>query len=197
LAVADDAGKTVATWDRPGTPGFHQVMWDLRTAESKELAQTGEYTVTLKTAGGTRTGKLRLEPQAKPAARGDDKSKADLDKLAGVWSCESAVNDGKPIAEATVQKLRLTLTKEGYKTERGEDVLFDSTYTIDATKEPKQINMIGTEGENKGKPAQGIYSLDGDTLKICYTMPGKDRPTEFESKPGSAATMLIWKRAKP
>ena len=60
-----------------------------------------------------------------------------------------------------------------------------------------QINMIATEGENKGKPAQGIYALDGDMLKICYTLPGKDRPTAFDSKPGSAATLVIWKRAKP
>ena len=79
----------------------------------------------------------------------------------------------------------------------GEDVLFDSIYSIDVDKEPKHINLIGTEGENKGKPAQGIYLLDGDTLKICYTLPGKDRPTAFESKPGSAATLVIWQRAKP
>ena len=130
-------------------------------------------------------------------SRADDKAKAVPDKLAGTWNCVSAVNDGRPIAEATVQKLRLTLTKDRYKTERGEDVLFDSAYTLDATKEPKQINMIATEGENKGKPAQGIYALDGDTLKICYTLPGKDRPTAFESKPGSAATLVIWQRAKP
>lgn len=197
LAIADEAGKTVATWDRPGTPGFHQVIWDLRPSDGKDVAAVGEYTVTLKTAAGARTRKLRLDPQAKPAARGEDKDKADLDKLAGTWSCVSGVNNGRPIPDATVKELRLTLTKERYKTERGEDVLFDSTYTIDATKEPKHINMIGTEGENKGKAAQGIYLLDGDTLKICYTMPGKERPTAFESKPDSGATLVIWKRAKP
>jgi uncharacterized protein (TIGR03067 family) len=134
---------------------------------------------------------------SKTAGRGEDKEKLDVDKLAGAWSAASGVNNGRPIPDATVQKLRLTLTKDRYKTERGDEVLFDSRYTIDASREPKQMNMIGTEGENKGKAAQGIYSLDGDTLKICYTMPGKDRPTAFESKPGSGATLVIWKRAKP
>ena len=34
------------------------------------------------------------------------------------------------------------------------------------------------------------------TLTICYTMPGKDRPKGFESAPGSAATLVVWKRGK-
>jgi uncharacterized protein (TIGR03067 family) len=122
----------------------------------------------------------------------------DLERAAGVWTCVSATNDGKSVAEETVKKLRLSITKEGgYKTERGGQVLFDSTCKIDPATNPKQIDLIGTEGENKGKAAQGIYKLDGDILTICYTMPGKERPTGFESKPGSEATLVVWKRGKP
>jgi len=129
-------------------------------------------------------------------ARGEDNGNDDASKLKGTWACVSGVNDGKAISAKTVQLLRLTLTKDGYKTERGKEVLFDSTYTIDSAQKPKHIDMIGTEGENKGKAALGIYALDGDTLKICYTLPGKDRPKEFESKPGSSATLVVWKRVK-
>jgi uncharacterized protein (TIGR03067 family) len=122
----------------------------------------------------------------------------DLEKLAGVWTCVSATNDGKAVPEERAKKLRLTVTKEGgYKTERGDEVLFESACKIDPTKTPKQIDLIGTEGENKGKAAQGIYALDGDTLTICYTMPGKERPKGFESKSGSGATLVVWKRGKP
>jgi len=77
--------------------------------------------------------------------------------------------------------LRLTLTADRYKTERGEQVLFDSTYKINAAKSPAQIDMIGTEGELTGKAALGILKLDGDSLTMCYVMPGKDRPAAFES----------------
>jgi uncharacterized protein (TIGR03067 family) len=128
---------------------------------------------------------------------GQDNDPDDREKLSGTWMSASAVNDGKRIADETVKNLRLTLTKNGYKTELGEQVLFDSTYRIDADKQPKQIDMIGTEGELKGRAAQGIYALDGDTLTICYTMPGNERPTQFESKPGSGATLVVWKRAAP
>lgn len=125
--------------------------------------------------------------------RGDD-----MKELAGTWTCTSAVNDGKPIADDIVKELRLTLTADGgYKTTRGDQVLFDSTCKLDSSQTPKHIDMIGTEGDNKGKAAQGIYALEGDVLKICYTMPGGERPKDFESKAGSGATLVVWKRAKP
>jgi uncharacterized protein (TIGR03067 family) len=128
---------------------------------------------------------------------GDD-VKSESEKMAGIWTCSSAINDCKPLPDEIVRELRLTLTKDrGYKTERGKQVLFDSTYKLDGAQKPKQIDMIGTEGENRSKTAQGIYALDGDTLTICYTMPGGERPKEFESKPGSKATLVVWKRAKP
>ena len=130
-------------------------------------------------------------------ARGDDKEKADGEKLVGVWTATAATRDGKPLPEAIVKQLRLTITKEGgWKTERGKQVLFDTTFKTDATKKPKHIDLLGTEGENKGKVAPGIYTIDGDTFTICYVMPGKDRPKELESKVGSEATLVVWKRAK-
>ena len=117
-------------------------------------------------------------------------------KLAGIWTCSTAVIDGKPLAKEAAEALRLTLTADRYKTERGDQVLFDSTYTVDAAKNPKTIDMVGTEGNLKGQPALGIYKLDGDTLVICYVMPGKERPTAFESKPESGVYLVTWKRTK-
>jgi uncharacterized protein (TIGR03067 family) len=56
--------------------------------------------------------------------------------------------------------------------------------------------MVGTEGDAAGKPALGIYALDGDTLKICYTMPGGERPKDFDSAVGSGRYSATWKRKK-
>ena len=115
-------------------------------------------------------------------------------ELKGTWRCVSATINGNPLTEKVVAALRLTLTGERYKTEKKFEVLFDSTYTVDASKEPKQIDMVGTEGELTGKKVQGIYLLRGDVLQICYTMPGKPRPDKFESSPGSDAYLIVWKR---
>jgi uncharacterized protein (TIGR03067 family) len=115
------------------------------------------------------------------------------DDIEGKWLCVSATVNGKPLPKTTTDVLRLTLTKDRYKTERGAEVLFDSTYTINPAK--KEIDMIGTEGELTGKVAQGIYSYDGKILRICYVMPGLARPKSFESVEGSQAFLVLWKRA--
>ena len=116
--------------------------------------------------------------------------------LLGSWTCVSAVIDGKPLAEGTAKELRLTMTTDRYKTERGDQVLFDSTYTLAASKTPAEIDMVGTEGDLKGKAALGILKLDGDILTMCYVMPGIQRPTAFDSQPNSGIFLVVWKRAK-
>src|SRR5207244_13618772 len=62
----------------------------------------------------------------------EDKGKDDSDNLAGVWKCVSGVNDGKPLPEDIVKQLKLTLTKDKYKTEKGAALLFEGVYKIDA-----------------------------------------------------------------
>jgi uncharacterized protein (TIGR03067 family) len=113
--------------------------------------------------------------------------------IRGSWSCVSAIVDGKSLPEATRAALRLTLTADRYKTEKGSEVLFDSTYTLDPAKQPNQINIIG-EGDLLGKEALGIYSLQGGSLQLCYTMPGGARPAAFESPAGSKAFLTVWKK---
>ena len=60
--------------------------------------------------------------------RGEDKGKDDSEKLTGVWACVSGVNDGKPLPEDIIMQLKLTLTKDRYKTEKGQVLLFDGIY---------------------------------------------------------------------
>ncbi len=81
--------------------------------------------------------------------------------------------------------------------EKGTEVLFDSTYAVDPSRNPKEIDMIGTEGDFARKTAQGIYSLEDNTLQICYTMPGKPRPNAFSSPAGSGIYLIVWKRQSP
>jgi len=129
-------------------------------------------------------------------AQGQDKNKDDTNNLAGVWKCVSGITDGKPVPEDIVKQLKLTLTKDKYKTEKGVIVLFDGLYKIDPGQKPKHIDITAPEGEQAGSTSKGIYAIEGDMLKMCYAASGEDRPKEFESKPGSAATLVVWKREK-
>jgi len=125
-----------------------------------------------------------------------DAKTVDAKTLPGTWTCVSATIDGRPLADETRKQLKLTMTADRFKTERGDQVLFDSTYTVDATKTPPQIDMIGTEGELKGKPALGILKLDANQLTLCYVMTGSPRPTAFDSQPQSGVFLVVWKRVE-
>jgi len=116
--------------------------------------------------------------------------------IEGVWSCVEAFNNGSQLPAEKASQLRLTLTDKQFKTQLGEQVLFDSTYKLDVTKSPAHIEMLGNEGDLKGKPALGVIQLESGVLKLCYVMPGGERPKAFESLPGSMATLTVWKKAE-
>jgi uncharacterized protein (TIGR03067 family) len=120
--------------------------------------------------------------------------KKDRAQYEGTWRVVSAEMNGKKIEEArkiTVQNHAETwiVQVEGKEVARG-------TSKIDPTKKPKTIDFTPTEGSNQGKLFFGIYALDGDSRKLCFAQPGKDRPTEFASKPGREHCLVIFERVK-
>jgi uncharacterized protein (TIGR03067 family) len=70
------------------------------------------------------------------------------------------------------------------------------TSTIDPRKKPKTIDFTITEGEGKGNEHLGIYELGEKTRKLCFASPGKERPTEFSSAPGSGQILVTFEREK-
>jgi uncharacterized protein (TIGR03067 family) len=117
-----------------------------------------------------------------------------MSELDGIWMCESATVNGRKLDDATAKSLKLTLDGEQYKTERGDQIVFDSSYSVDTSVNPPHINMLGI-GELAGKIGKGIYQIAQDRLTLCYTMPEKDRPTSFSSEEGSEAYLMVWRRA--
>ena len=117
-----------------------------------------------------------------------------MSELDGVWACESATVNGRKLDDEVAKSLKLTLQGEQFKTERGNQVLFDSTYSVDNSVNPPHIDMLGI-GELAGKVGMGIYELKEDRLTTCYTLPDQDRPTAFASDEGSNAYLMVWRRA--
>jgi uncharacterized protein (TIGR03067 family) len=58
------------------------------------------------------------------------------------------------------------------------------SYKLDTTAKPRAIDVTITEGEHKGEKWQGIYSLRGDKLKMCFNKNGKGRPKVFATFKG-------------
>lgn len=121
---------------------------------------------------------------------GDDKPAA-TPTIRGKWEVSAATFNGTAF---TGPKDRIL--------DFGEDevTMFDgraptryAAYTLDATTDPKHIDLDSGAGDKK---ALGIFALDKDELKICYAEPGAERPAKFESKAGARVFLLVLKRVK-
>ena len=72
-------------------------------------------------------------------------------------------------------------------------------YKIDDTKTPKTWDFLNGKGSDGRSLPDGksIYKLDGDSLTLCNSAPGQDRPTEFKEGEATATRTIVFKRVKP
>jgi len=130
----------------------------------------------------------------KPA--GDVKVAADdMKTLEGTWTLVSGEKDGAPLPDADIKNSKLTIAGDVHTVQVG-DMHLKGTHKLDQKKSPKQIDAHDTEGPTVGEN-HGIYELTAaGEFRVSFAPTGKDRPTEFASKPGSGNFTHVWKRAK-
>jgi uncharacterized protein (TIGR03067 family) len=127
----------------------------------------------------------------------EDAFKQELKALAGTWRPIFSETDGSKAPEERLKESRITRDEVGLVIgRRGDMIVLEATVKkIDASKKPKTIDSEVTAGDLKGMTLQGIYEIDGDTLRVCVVLPGKgDRPTEFSGKAGSGCSLTVYKR---
>lgn len=117
----------------------------------------------------------------------------DLDKLQGAWQVEKIVGRGKELTGERARAITFVVDKDSMQRfVNGVDRKDPATIKIDASKMPPQIDLMPAK---QGDPTMlGIYEIDGDTLKWCFS--AEKRPAKFESAEGGDATLIILKRAK-
>lgn len=120
------------------------------------------------------------------AGKPQSQSKIDLRKLQGEWIVVSLEAKGKDFTEE-FSKAKVVIEKDKMTMGSGKDAMM-ADFSLDATTKPKQIDFNGVV------KVQGIYELDGDTLKICFAAAGKPRPTEFTTKADRDHGMFAFKR---
>ena len=123
--------------------------------------------------------------------------KKDLAALQGEWSMVSGSADGQSMPDEMRKQMKRVCKGDVTTTTMEGQIFLKAKITIDPSKKPKTIDYQMTGGATKGKTQLGIYELDGDTFKACFTKPGAERPADFTSKPGDGRTMSVWKREKP
>jgi uncharacterized protein (TIGR03067 family) len=132
------------------------------------------------------------------AAGGEAKEAAvakDLQALKGTWRMSSKEENGKKLSEEAIKDVIATWDGSGRCTvRRGDRVIGAGAVKLDATKQPKTIDVTFTEGMFKGNTLLGIYEIEGDVFRVCITRPGDERPAEFSARVGSGCILIVYKR---
>jgi len=114
----------------------------------------------------------------------------DLDKLQGTWNVTSLEVGGSEMPAGGA-----CIVVEGSRFQSlGMGAVYEGTVSLNTRKKPKQIELLFTAGPENGNRSLGIYELDGDDWKLCLTVTGSTRPTQFATAPGSGHALETLRR---
>jgi uncharacterized protein (TIGR03067 family) len=126
----------------------------------------------------------------------DEAAKKDLAQLEGVWKIARVDVEGVTQPEAPLETSRVIIKSGGeYVVVSGREVK-RGKLKADPTKTPKQIQYTLTHGRGKGNTFSSIYSIDGDTYKVCGSFRGGPPPAVFESTANSGLVFQVLERSK-
>jgi uncharacterized protein (TIGR03067 family) len=113
--------------------------------------------------------------------------------LRGTWKLVAFEREGKSVPPAALKELKWVITADKivWTDERKNEFL----YKLDPAKKPKAIDLIFPERKTEVTP--GIYSLEGDELKVCVKAKGGGRPSKFAARAWSGQMLYTLKREKP
>ncbi len=127
------------------------------------------------------------------AEKPKDKPKAE-DKV--TWKIVSITANGEQVPKDDLKKFTLITTGNKYVFKSGDETVEEGTTKLDLEKKPITIDRMPTSGKYKGKTVRGILEIKGETMRVCWGAPGKDRPTEFSSTKGSGQILEVLKQGK-
>jgi|SRR5579884_4253037 len=100
----------------------------------------------------------------------------EAEALKGAWTVTKAEENGKAQDDLSKAVFTFKDNKLSLKLQNEKDTV-ELTYKLDPAKKSIDIQPADTK-----EPAQGIYEVKGDTLKLCVADPDKKkRPADFKS----------------
>jgi uncharacterized protein (TIGR03067 family) len=121
---------------------------------------------------------------------------ADARALQGTWAVAGMLDNGNAAPENSLDGARAVFSGDRM-TLISPDGREKTEYTIrvDATRTPATIDLTRSDGTFAGQSSNGIYDLDGRTLRICAPhRPGSARPTRFMAPAESGLFLIVLRR---
>ena len=112
------------------------------------------------------------------------RAKSDYELLEGTWETVSVERAGKPVEDSPARGEKSVF--KGRKLIKRDDT--ENDYRLDPRKRPKQMFIVE-------ESQVYIYSLEGDTLRLCKDALGP-LPTDFTTKKGDGRVLFTLKRVK-
>ncbi len=122
--------------------------------------------------------------------------KQELARFQGTWQVEEMIENGKKSSPATLKARTLFFGRDTFLFRLDNNLIQLGLLKIDPTKSPKTFNAIVMRGPQKGDALLGIYTLDGDTLKVCMNLEGDERPKDFSALEKSGRALMTCKRVR-
>ena len=119
----------------------------------------------------------------------------DLESLQGTWSVTSLEVDGQQMPAAMLTDAEIMITGSRF-TSTGMGAIYKGTLTLNPSTNPPQFDMKFDAGPEKGNTNLGIYTLDGNTWRLCIATRGTVRPARFATDPCSAFALEVLTRGK-
>jgi len=117
----------------------------------------------------------------------------DLEALQGTWNISELEVNGQRMPAASFKGSKIAVHGSKFTT-AGMGGAYEGTLRLGESNRPKTIDMIFSSGPEKANTSSGIYELTGDTLQLCLTIAGSQRPAEFATRAGSSHAFEILKR---
>jgi uncharacterized protein (TIGR03067 family) len=131
-----------------------------------------------------------------PGSDRDDAIRKELTRFEGLWSFARVVVDGKEQTPGPFPTNRMIILRDGrYVIAQGPRITH-GTLEVDPTQTPGHYDPTIGQGAARGRTFPGIYEMEGDSFKACLPLRGMERPTGFDSKPGSGLIVFVFKREK-
>ncbi len=128
----------------------------------------------------------------------------DLENIQGTWQIVTAQQGGKDVTKECQARIpTVTFANNAWVQDMDGHPLYiaeNSHFMLNPATTPKEMDHILRKVDN-GKMLTlvypCIYELDGDSLKLCWDVSLKQRPTKFATEPGNQFFFITFKRAEP
>ena len=113
-----------------------------------------------------------------------------------IWSMIYGERDGQMLPEGMIASGKRIVQGDQVTVTFGGQVMMHASCAFDLTQNPSHVDYTLLAGPLSGKKQLGIFEKSGSLARLCFSNPGKARPSRFTTEAGDETTFTVWKLEK-